>query len=435
MRTWIVMLVLALAVTAVAQSAPAPAAQQPAVGASSGQSAAPQQKKEIKDPAEYNAYLNAIQQTNDNSKAVALEGFVQQYPNSVVKVDALENLMATYQKLGNLDKLSDAANRLLQADPGNLRALALMAVLKRQQAEQGGPAAQQNMAAAQQFAQRGLEALRTATKPEGMSDADFQKLKTGAGAIFNGVVGAAALQNKDYPSAQQHLRQSVAVDPSNLGDVYLLSEAYLQAPQPDYLQGLWYMARATNLAAAQNPAAQQQFSKYGRFYYGKYHGNDQGWDQLVQQAASGPTPPAGFSIEPRPTPAQEAAQLVKTKAVKDMSFDEFQLVLTSGNQQAADTVWNEIKDKPIAFQAKVVEASASQVKLSATADDIEKNIANVTLTMAAPIPAHLIPRVGSMPSVQGTPVSYTTQPFVITMNKGTLIGQAKPPAATSKKPH
>jgi tetratricopeptide (TPR) repeat protein len=457
MRMWIVMLVLAVTVTAVAQSTPAqppsagaqqpgaqpPAAQQPAAGAQqpatqqpttgspTGQPAAPQQKKEIKDPAEYNSYLNAIQQTSDQGKAVALEGFLQQYPNSVVKVDAFELLMATYQKLNNLQKVIDTGNRLLHADPNNLRALALMTYLKRQDAERGTAGA---LAEAQQFAQRGLQALPTAARPEGMSDADFLKFKSETSAIFNGVLGLAALQNKDYPVAQQHLQQSVTANPNNLSDIYPLALAYLQAPQPNYLQGIWYIARAANLASG-NPAAAQQISKYGRSAYIKYHGNEQGWDQVMMAAGTNPTPPAGFTIQPRPTPAEEAATLVQSKQVKDMSFDEFQLVFTSGNQQAADTVWNQIKDKPIAFAAKVVEATPTKLTLSATADDIEKNVPDVTLTMVAAIPARLVPKAGTMTQVEGTPSSFTAQPFMITMGKGSLIGQEKPAAATpAKKP-
>ncbi|MFB3813126.1 MAG: hypothetical protein ACE14L_03370 [Terriglobales bacterium] len=461
MKMSLVMLVLVLAFTAVAQSTPPqqpgqPAApQQPATGAPAGQQpagaaqgtaapagqqpsagaqgAAPQQEqqKTIKDPAEYNAYLNAIQQGTPQAKSVALEGFLQQYPNSIVKEDALELLMATYQQMGNMQKVIETANRLLQVNPNNLRALALMAYLKRGQAEQGGPQAQQNLTEAQQYAQRGLQALQAATKPAGMSDADFVKLKTETAAIFNGVAGLAALQNKNYPEAQQYLSQAVKTNPNNLADVYPLALAYLSAPEPNYIEGLWYIARAVNLAAP-NPAAQQQIAKYGRSSYVKYHGNPEGWDQVVQMAASSPTPPAGFTIKPRPTPAEEAALLVQSKAVKDMSFDEFQLIFTSGNQQAADTVWNEIKGKPIAFAAKVIEAKPKQLLLSATAADIEKNLADVTVEMVAAIPPKFMPKVGNMTQVEGTPVSYTAQPFMITMEKGTLIG-AKPAETTPAK--
>src|SRR5271156_1606073 len=76
----------------------------------------------IKDPAEYNAYTNAIGQSAPAAKAAAIESFLQQYPNSVVKTDLLEQLMVSYQ--GDPVKMLDAADRLLAADPANLRARA-----------------------------------------------------------------------------------------------------------------------------------------------------------------------------------------------------------------------------------------------------------------------------------------------------------------------
>src|SRR5581483_6682107 len=101
----------------------ATAAVQPLVAQQSspaaGQSAAPAgqtKNKEIKDPAEYNAYVNATQQTDPNQKATALESFLQTYPNSVMKIDAMELLMAAYQQAGNAQKTVDAANRILQVD-------------------------------------------------------------------------------------------------------------------------------------------------------------------------------------------------------------------------------------------------------------------------------------------------------------------------------
>jgi hypothetical protein len=424
MRTWIVILVLALAVTAAAQS---PSAQSPAAGAQAP--AAPQQKQ-IKDPAEYNAYLNAIQQNNDNSKAVALEGFLQQYPNSIVKVDALEVLMATYQKLNNTEKVVDTAKRLVQADPNNLRGLVLLTYVNQQAAGQPGPNAAQSLADAGRYADRGLEALKTASKPEGMSDEDFKKLKNDTRAIFDGACGTVALNAKDYAKAQGCLLDAVNANPGNLAVVYPLALAYLQATPPNSPQGIWYLARAAGLAA-QNPTAQQQISRYGRSSYVKYHGSDEGWDDVLKTAAASATPPSDLStlIKPKPTPAEEAAKLVETKQVKDMSFDEFQLIFTSGNQQAIDKVWGEIKDKEISFSAKVVEVTPTKLTLSATADDIEKGTADVTLTMVAAIPKANLPKVGDMQPVVGVPDSYTSQPFTITMSKGTLIGKEKPPAA------
>ncbi len=91
MKKILVTVVLGVAVVAGAQDAAQPAQGQPAAS----QSAAPV----IKDPAEYNAYVAAIQQKDAAAKISGLEAFVTQYPNSVMKNQALEILMGTASKV------------------------------------------------------------------------------------------------------------------------------------------------------------------------------------------------------------------------------------------------------------------------------------------------------------------------------------------------
>src|SRR5215471_2310812 len=123
--------ILAAAVAGVAQQTTTPStAQQPAPGSQPGQTTAPTtdqqaaqpQKKEIKDPAEYNAYMAAMDMKDPSqaaAKAAALEQFITQYPNSVVKDDALEQLMIAYQQANNQVKAQDAAVRVLKVNPNN----------------------------------------------------------------------------------------------------------------------------------------------------------------------------------------------------------------------------------------------------------------------------------------------------------------------------
>src|SRR5512136_728034 len=122
MKKILLAMLLVAAVTAVAQTAAAPAQSAPAQPAPT---AAAPQKKEIKDPAEYNAYVGAVQQTDPAAKISGLEAFLTQYPNSVMKEDGLELLMGTYQQAGNQAKVIDTANRLLAVNPDNTRALVL----------------------------------------------------------------------------------------------------------------------------------------------------------------------------------------------------------------------------------------------------------------------------------------------------------------------
>src|SRR5271157_1928129 len=122
MKKIVLAMLLVAAVTAVAQTAPAPAQAAPAAQNAppaqpappqSAAPAAPPQKKEIKDPAEYNAYVGAVQQKDAPAKISGLEAFLTQYPNSVMKEDALELLMGAYQQTGNQAKTQETAQKVL----------------------------------------------------------------------------------------------------------------------------------------------------------------------------------------------------------------------------------------------------------------------------------------------------------------------------------
>lgn len=406
------------------------AGQQPATPPAQGQPAASQSAAPvIKDPAEYNAYVGAVQQQDPNAKISGLEAFIVQYPNSVVKKDALEVLMGTYQQTGNGAKLMETAEKLVQADPNNLRALALLAFSKRQ-AAQAGQDPQNNLAAAKQYGEKGLAALPNFAKPDGTSDADFQKLKDQMSVIFNSAVGLAALQNKDYVTAIKDLKIAADGGPTDFSVVYPLATAYLQSQPPDSINGIWYAARAS--VVAPNPQLQQQIERYAKAQYVKYHAGEDGWPELLAQVKASPAQPAGFTIKPAPTPAEQAHALATTKKPETMDFAEWQLVLSEGSQEDQDAVWNAIKGKSLQFRALVLTASPTKLELAATLDDIEKKQKDVDLTMRATIPAKLMPKEGAETAVEGTPASYTSKPFVITMEDGGLLNTAAP--AAPKKP-
>ncbi len=428
MNKILVTIVLGCAVVAAAQTAAQPQAQPAAPQPQAqpqAQPAAPQQKKEIKDPAEYNAYVGAVQQQDPTAKISGLEAFLTQYPNSVMKEDALEILMGTYQQKGDVAKMGDAAKRLLAVNPNNVRALALSTFVATQT---------QNFADGKQYGEKGLQALNTFTKPDNMSEADFNTLKQQLGGIFHRGVGLAALNDKDFANAVTHLRAAAESAPNDVTVIYPLSSAYLKQNPPDHVNGLWFTARAANLAPT--PQGQQQIEKYGASQYRKYHGSDQGWSDLMAQGKNTPFPPPGFTITQYvpPTPAEQAAELVKTKKVEEMSFAEWELVLSEGKPEDAEKVWSVLKGKPLQMVAQVITVvSPTNLKLAGSSDDIEAKRADIDLTMTAPIPARLLPKEGADFQFEGTPVSYEPKPFVMTMKDGAIL-TAKAPAGAKKPP-
>jgi hypothetical protein len=442
MKKILLLVVLGVTVVAVAQtntaqpaqgqSAP-PAQGQPATpppAAAPAQPAAAAQAPVIKDPAEYNAYVAAVQQKDPNAKISGLEAFLTQYPNSVMKNTALEVLMGTYQQTGNVKKATDTAAKLVVANPCQVPALFLLTYVNRVMAQGGDANGKQESADAAKYGQQGLDCLPKYQKPEGTSDADFLTQQKTMKENFNAGIGWGALQDKDYAKAAQGLKAATEANApdseKDLALLYPLALSYLQQNPPDYQNGIWYAARA---AAVAPQASQGGIEKYARSQYVKYHQGDDGWDNIINAAkAGGPQVP----IPPPPTPADQAHDMVGKTPPDKMDFATWEFVLSNGNQADQDTVWNAIKGKAVQMNGTVISTEPAQFMIAGSSDDIDAKKADITLQFEDKVPARLIPKDGASFDFQGEPASYTPNPFMMVMQKGQLL-RAKP-AAPAKRP-
>jgi tetratricopeptide (TPR) repeat protein len=430
MRKVVVTFVLAL--TAVIMAAQA-MAQQP-----DSQANTPANQKVIKDPAEYNAYITALNTQDPAQKAAAMEAFIKQYPQSVVLTDALEQAMAAYQQGGNQQKVQETASRILQINPNNVRALAIMTFLERATANTPDKAAK-----ARQDGEKGLGALGSWTKPQDMSDADFAKLKDQMTVIFAGAAGFGALQAKDYPAARDFYLKSFKIDPNNLQDVYQLGIAYLEA-NPIDKTGFWYIAKAYHLAQG-NAAGQKSIGDYGRSKYRKYHGNYDGWDQFLASVVSQSAPPAEIAIAPAPSAQELACKAVQENDPATLSFSDWEYILqyrdagAACNKDAAEKVWQVIQNKQkdskgepakLKINVKVISSSADSIDAAITEDNQKDNKADLHVVMDKPMTKP--PAVGTTTDVIGTISAYTPSPFMFTMTAGELPAPPKP--AVKKTP-
>jgi len=392
-KSLIVLLLAAASVAAQAQDAPAGQQQPAPADATPSQ----QQKKVIQDPTEYNAYVAAINQKDPAQKAQLMESYLQTYPNSVMKEDGLEVLLKTYQQLNNAAQIKTVAQRLLQVDTNNLTALALLSYLDRAQAQAGGTDAAAALQAAGELGARGLQLLQTATKPEGYSDDQWNAMKSSFRVIFLGSVGHAALQAKDYATAQQNLKEVVALQPTDVNSIYLLALAYL-SPKPPVVDGLFWIAKAAGSAPQLLPYAKNQ--------YARYHGSEDGFDALLASAKTAATIPAGFTVTPAPSPADQAAEMLKKGPPEKLSFAEWQFILTNGSKQASDQVWTAIKGKQVQLVAVVVEAASDSLKLAGSVDDIDAKKSDITLKLKEGLAAARIPKAGAELTIQGVPSEF-----------------------------
>jgi hypothetical protein len=416
MKKILLAVVLGVTVVAVAQDTAQPA---------QGQSGAPAQGQSqgpvIKDPAEYNAYVAAVQQKDPSAKISGLEAFTTQYPNSVMKNQALELLMGAYQQTNNSKKTMETAAKVVAGNPCNMRALALLAFYNRTLAQNGDPSA--NLADGKKYAEQGQACWPKITDPE------VTKMKPQMDQIFGSAIGIADYQAKDYAGAAKALQDVVAANPADFSVVYPLALAYLNQAPPDYQNGIWYAARAAAVAPAQNQAG---IEKYARSQYVKFHAGDDGWAELLAAAkANGQQIP----IKPAPTPAEQAHDMVQKTPPDKMDFAQWEFVLTNGSQEDQDTVWNAIKGKAVQMNGTVISTTPEQFMIAGSSDDIDAKKPDITLKFEEKVPVKMIPKDGASFDFQGEPASYTPNPFMMVLEKGTLL-RAKPAATapTHKAP-
>jgi tetratricopeptide (TPR) repeat protein len=248
-------------------------------------------QKVIQDHAEYDTYTAAVNIADATDRAEALEAFIQQYPKSVVLIDALEQEMAAWQTVGDSKQVMKVAKRLLAADSGNIRALGIVVALDRVSAAQGDNAALNEMCV---DASGGMLEVPMWRQPPDMSEGDYVTLSKLLNDIFVGAEGYCAVQQKNYSQAREWLSRAYGMDPTNVQDTYQLAVADLESTPLD-AGGFWYCTRAIHLAqSAAIPQDTASMVSYCKAKYVKFHGADDGWDALVTGSAAEDTPPPDF---------------------------------------------------------------------------------------------------------------------------------------------
>jgi tetratricopeptide (TPR) repeat protein len=297
------------------------------------------QAKNWKSRDEYDA-INAINNEKDPNKKISLaEAFLQKYANSDFKDVAYVAEMQAYQQLQQPDKAVEAGHKALESNPDNLDALRFLSFVFPFVYKADDPEATAKLSRAESDAKHALELLQKLQKPAGVADDQFNQAMKGLRAVFNGAVGFAALQRKDYAAAITSYKAAAEDNPSDWYVFYRMGLACLYANPHDYDHGIWYIARALSLAKAANDPNAAEFDKYLKQTYIGYHGNDQGLQDIVTQAASSVNPPDGFKVA-----AMEAPQHTGNASVD--GFNDMTYPLKFGGE-TAQKQWEGLKGQAV----------------------------------------------------------------------------------------
>jgi tetratricopeptide (TPR) repeat protein len=322
----------------------------------------------IQNPAEFNAYQQASTQSDPAAKAAALEEFLKNYPQSVVKKAVLDDLIGTYQALNKTDQELSAASRLLQVDPNNLKALYISVRLKKSQCLQSQDAQVCNDAGA--LGQKGL----ALTKPADVSDADWKKMTDATFPDFHSAIAADdAIGKKDYKAAINEYRAELMMYPLEqtksglaLVDTLQLAEAYAKpGDSRDLVQAVWFYARAWNFAP---PAYKAQIEPKLEYYYKRYHGGVDGLDTVKTAAAAALFKPDTVNIAPAPTPPEIVHNvLASTPDLTKLNLEDKEFILANGNKDDAQKLWAVLQNQATPVPGIVIDDPASVLKITATA--------------------------------------------------------------------
>jgi hypothetical protein len=350
----------------------------------------------IKDPAEFNAYQVATTQSDPAARASALEGFLQSYPQSVVKKAVLDQLIDTYQGLNDPDKALGAASRLLQVDPSNMKALYLSVVIKKGQCAKTADTQACDDAAA--LAQKGLVAPKTA----GVADADWQKMTGATYPVFHSAIALDdAVSKKDFKAAISEYRTELMAYPlaattSGLGlsDTLQLAEAYAKPGDArDMVQAVWFYARAWNFAPA---AYKAQIEPKLEYWYKRYHGGDDGMDAVKAASAATLFKPDTFTIAPAPTPADIAHKaIIDNPDFGKLNLEDKEFILANGAKADADKLWEHMKGQATPVPGIVIEATASVIKMAVSHDAKDTKVADFIVNLKKPLDDKDIPTAGT----------------------------------------
>jgi hypothetical protein len=247
---------------------------------------------------EMDDYTNASGQTDPAAKDAAVKAFLAKYPHSHAGEDLLEQLMGIYAREPDMDKVTETAVCILSLDPKNLRGLFYITYATKEKALSASPTEAQPLL--DDAASAAKIALDSPSKPDYMSELDFEKLKAVTSPNFYSAIAIDDAAKRDYSGAIDNFNRELGA-PVNvratewgmeLDDTYRLAQAYEDQTPADLKYAAWFYTRAAQYAP---PKTKLQWEGKAESTYLDYHGSMDGYPEIQALARANLLPPPGYS--------------------------------------------------------------------------------------------------------------------------------------------
>lgn len=372
---------------------------------------------------EYNAYNAAATSKNPTQQAQLAAAFVQKYPDSDYKNNALQiELQAQFSVPSLQAEAVKTAQTLMQA-PGVtaqqiLVAETIISYVLPAQVQTNDPDMAAKMATLSHAASCGEQLLASAPAAQ---QAKF-------GPIMTKALGFAQLNTKQFDAAIATLSKAAQQNPTDPLPYYWMGVAEVTKPTPDFSTGIFDLAKASALAPQT-----QAFSTYLNTVYTTYHGSTDGLQDVVATAKQSATPPSGYHIASKVDVENDAAEKayqeqlekLKNQLPPEDSFAGIKARLMKPDMAAAE--WKKVKGVGYELEGIVTKVTPKSVDIAvgAKATDASPE-ANVRVILAAPLTKKLA--AGTDVTFDGVALSFKPNPpdpntpFLLTFNQGSITG-------------
>lgn len=154
------------------------------------------------------------------------KAFLERYPLSHFKSQVYSALTSAYLQTNQVDKMVETGEKALALDPKDVQVLAMLGQTLPRVITSSTPEPEKQLDKAEQYAKRAIEGTPALTKPDGVSNDQFEKDKNQTLAIAHSGLGLVNFQRADYAAAIAELEQSVKLAPrSDPTNYYVLGVA------------------------------------------------------------------------------------------------------------------------------------------------------------------------------------------------------------------
>jgi tetratricopeptide (TPR) repeat protein len=165
--------------------------------------------KQVNTYSEYALYAMAIQTTDARKKVDLIETLQARNPQSQYMGQMLPLEFQAYRQIGDNDKASALAEKILATDPTNQDMLLVVA----DNSLQKGKNPEKVIA----YSNKLIEIMNSKQKPDGVSDADWEARKKTVTGLGHYMIGKQYFNDKKYGPADKELRLALPLVESNVG--------------------------------------------------------------------------------------------------------------------------------------------------------------------------------------------------------------------------